>query len=272
MARSEDLRTEESRGFHQRVMHSSLSERDSLLGSRASTWSPGRSDARPMVEREVMDLASRPGHDVGAHTVNHLYLPRQDASVISQELLESRRRLESMLRRPIQALAYPFGGVDHTVRQVAGDSGFACAVTVESRLVRGRGMTLFCCRASPCHPACANSSGSCRTNSPRTRSDSHERDRAGPQRRAPSQLAPRDLTKQSLSESWETVAVDNGSSDGSVAILERYKDRLPLTVIDASPKGTTLLSRGTPARGLRAVDSCFSWTPTMRSRLDMSST
>lgn len=136
MARSEDLRTDESRGFHQRVMHSSLSERDSLLGSRARTWSAGRSDARPMVEREVMDLASRPGHDVGAHTVNHLYLPRQDASVISQELLESRRRLESMLRRPIQALAYPFGGVDHTVRQVAEHSGFACAVTVESRLVR----------------------------------------------------------------------------------------------------------------------------------------
>ena len=137
MARSEDLRTDESRGFHQRVIHSSLSERNSLLGSRASAWSsPERSDARPMVEREVMDLASRPGHDVGAHTVNHLYLPRQDASVISQELLESKRRLESMLRRPIQALAYPFGGVDHAVRQVAEHSGFLSAVTVESRLVR----------------------------------------------------------------------------------------------------------------------------------------
>lgn len=138
MARSEDLRTDESRDFHQRVIHSSLSERDSLLGSRARTWPPGQSEARPMVEREVMDLASRPGHDVGAHTVNHLYLPRQDASVISQELLESRRRLESMLRRPIQALAYPFGGVDHAVRQVAGQSGFVCGVTVESRLVQER--------------------------------------------------------------------------------------------------------------------------------------
>lgn len=41
-----------------------------------------------------------------------------------------------MLRRPIQALAYPFGGVDHAVRQVAEHSGFTCAVTVESRLVR----------------------------------------------------------------------------------------------------------------------------------------
>ena len=89
-----------------------------------------------MVEREVMDLASRPGHDVGAHTVNHVYLPRQDAAVISQELLESRRRLESLVRRPIQALAYPFGGVDHAVRQIAEHSGFPRAVTVESRVVR----------------------------------------------------------------------------------------------------------------------------------------
>jgi peptidoglycan/xylan/chitin deacetylase (PgdA/CDA1 family) len=136
MARSEDLRVKESRDFHQRVVHSSLHERDSLLESRARTWPPGRSDTRPMVEREVKDLASRPGHDVGAHTVNHLYLPRQDASVVSHELVESRQRLESLLRRPIQALAYPFGGVDYAVREAVGDSGFACAVTVESRLVR----------------------------------------------------------------------------------------------------------------------------------------
>ena len=137
LARSEDLGIDEARSFHQRVVHASLSERDSLLGSRARTWSaPGRSDARPMVEREVMDLASRPGHDVGAHTVNHLYLPRQEASVISQEMLESKRRLESILRRPIQALAYPFGGVDHAVRQAACHSGFTCAVAVESRLMR----------------------------------------------------------------------------------------------------------------------------------------
>lgn len=136
MARSEDLRTDESRAFHQRIVHSSLAERDSLLGSRARTWSPGQSDARPMVEREVMDLASRPGHDVGAHTVNHLYLPRQDPAVVSEELLESRRRLESLLRRPVQALAYPYGGVDDAVRQIAEHSGFARAVTVDSRLVR----------------------------------------------------------------------------------------------------------------------------------------
>ena len=59
------------------------------------------------------------------------------------------------------------------------------------------------------------------------------------------------LTKQSVSEKWETVAVDNGSSDGSVAILERYKDRLPLTVIHASERHNPSFARNAGARVAR---------------------
>ena len=59
------------------------------------------------------------------------------------------------------------------------------------------------------------------------------------------------LTKQSLSEKWEIVAVDNGSSDGSVAILERYKDRLPLTVIHASERHNPSFARNAGARVAR---------------------
>jgi glycosyltransferase involved in cell wall biosynthesis len=59
------------------------------------------------------------------------------------------------------------------------------------------------------------------------------------------------LTKQSLSEKWEAVAVDNGSSDGSVAILERYKDRLPLTVIHASERHNPSFARNAGARVAR---------------------
>jgi glycosyltransferase involved in cell wall biosynthesis len=59
------------------------------------------------------------------------------------------------------------------------------------------------------------------------------------------------LTNQSMSESWETVAVDNGSSDGSIAILERYKDRLPLTVIHASERHNPSFARNAGARVAR---------------------
>ena len=47
------------------------------------------------------------------------------------------------------------------------------------------------------------------------------------------------------------MAVDNGSSDGSVAILERYKDRLPLTVIHASERHNPSFARNAGARVAR---------------------
>ncbi|HHH44028.1 MAG TPA: glycosyltransferase family 2 protein [Gammaproteobacteria bacterium] len=45
------------------------------------------------------------------------------------------------------------------------------------------------------------------------------------------------LASQEWSKPWEVVFVDNGSTDNSRAIAERYKDRLPcLRIIDASEK------------------------------------
>jgi len=58
------------------------------------------------------------------------------------------------------------------------------------------------------------------------------------------------LARQSWHGSWELVVVDNGSTDESMQIVERFRDRLPaLRVVDASAK------RGIPAtlnEGVRA--------------------
>jgi GT2 family glycosyltransferase len=59
------------------------------------------------------------------------------------------------------------------------------------------------------------------------------------------------LARQSWHGSWELVVVDNGSTDESMRIVERFADRLPaLRVVDASAK------RGVPAalnEGVRAA-------------------
>jgi glycosyltransferase involved in cell wall biosynthesis len=44
------------------------------------------------------------------------------------------------------------------------------------------------------------------------------------------------LAAQSPSLPWEVVAVDNGSTDASMRILERYRDQLPLTVLTAAER------------------------------------
>lgn len=45
------------------------------------------------------------------------------------------------------------------------------------------------------------------------------------------------LANQVWSEPWEVILSDNGSTDGSVAIAEQYRDRLPhLRIVDASAR------------------------------------
>src|SRR5215468_11366155 len=45
------------------------------------------------------------------------------------------------------------------------------------------------------------------------------------------------LAKQDWSEPWEVIVSDNGSTDDSVAIVEKYRSKLPhLRVVDASAK------------------------------------
>jgi peptidoglycan/xylan/chitin deacetylase (PgdA/CDA1 family) len=134
LANAEDVTTAEARDFHLRTVRAPWHQRARLLAERAERWPPSKGGPRPMTSSEALDLASRPGHDVGSHTVNHLSLPDQDADVARAELQNSRAALQSLLNRTITALAYPFGAVDSGVRSTANDAGFTCGVTVRAAL------------------------------------------------------------------------------------------------------------------------------------------
>ncbi|MCY7392121.1 MAG: glycosyltransferase, partial [Leptolyngbyaceae cyanobacterium CAN_BIN12] len=41
------------------------------------------------------------------------------------------------------------------------------------------------------------------------------------------------LVQQQWSEDWEVIVVNNGSTDNSVEIVEEYRDRLPLRIVNA---------------------------------------
>ncbi|MEQ1897751.1 MAG: polysaccharide deacetylase family protein [Vicinamibacterales bacterium] len=84
---------------------------------------------RRMTWDEVGDLASEPRHAIGAHTVDHLFLPAQTDDVLMGELVESRAVLERHTGRRIESLAYPFGAVDARTVAAARDAGFRVAVT-----------------------------------------------------------------------------------------------------------------------------------------------
>ena len=74
------------------------------------------------------------------------------------------------------------------------------------------------------------------------------------------------LARQEWSEPWEVIVADNGSTDGSAAIAEQYRSRLPsLRVVDASARRGQAYARNVGAKAARGVALAFV-TPTMRSR------
>src|SRR5215204_14430 len=67
------------------------------------------------------------------------------------------------------------------------------------------------------------------------------------------------LAAQEWDEPWEVVVADNGSTDGTRAVVERYAGRLPgLRVVDASePAGQAhALNSGVESAGAEAVAFC----------------
>ena len=102
------------------------SRRDCLNGSRT----------RRVTADELRQLASRPGHEVGAHSVHHLVLPSQPVGTQRSEVAESRTTLEMVLDQPVDRFAYPFGAIDNLTIEVVRAADFRSAVTCEETTLR----------------------------------------------------------------------------------------------------------------------------------------
>jgi peptidoglycan/xylan/chitin deacetylase (PgdA/CDA1 family) len=81
---------------------------------------------------EVRQLDRHPLITIAAHTVNHPALRNVDAATASQEMRQSRARLEQMLGHRVPYFAYPFGGADEAGRrefELCAAEGFEFALT-----------------------------------------------------------------------------------------------------------------------------------------------
>lgn len=80
----------------------------------------------------VREMAASPYGEIGAHTETHPALRTLDAATAEAELRESRAVLAAMLGRPVDHVAFPFGGrqaVGGRELDLAAKLGFATAVT-----------------------------------------------------------------------------------------------------------------------------------------------
>ncbi len=85
--------------------------------------------------QQLLELASDPLITIGAHTHHHPVLGRLPDIRMRHEINRSRELLERWLSRPIEHLAYPFGGDQHAGERefrVARELGFTSAVTTRT--------------------------------------------------------------------------------------------------------------------------------------------
>jgi peptidoglycan/xylan/chitin deacetylase (PgdA/CDA1 family) len=94
------------------------------FASQVPVVPPADGSVRPMEAPEAAALASRPGHQIGSHTIHHLSLPVQTDLVCQTELAVSRERLARLLGRPPNLVAYPFGACDMNVARYADAAGY----------------------------------------------------------------------------------------------------------------------------------------------------
>jgi len=84
-------------------------------------------DPRYLDRGALAALAAVPLAGIGAHGWRHAPLDAMPPDERDRELRASRSSLEDLLQRPVDTMSYPFGRVNHEVRDAAGRAGFVRA-------------------------------------------------------------------------------------------------------------------------------------------------
>lgn len=85
---------------------------------------------RSLTENELIELSKNQLIEIGAHTMTHPHLSSLKKEEQEIEILESKRKLESIIKKPILSFAYPFGTKSDfnydTLKIVGENFGYAC--------------------------------------------------------------------------------------------------------------------------------------------------
>lgn len=79
---------------------------------------------------QVAELAAA-GWGVGSHTASHEYLTRVDAETVRAQLADSKAAIDEHTDGACTALAYPYGLYDNTVMELAQETGYRIAFSID---------------------------------------------------------------------------------------------------------------------------------------------
>jgi peptidoglycan/xylan/chitin deacetylase (PgdA/CDA1 family) len=88
-------------------------------------------DASDMMNWGQIAEMSNNGIEFGAHTVTHPLLTYENDETVEYELRTAKEEIETRVRKPVWAFAYPNGDWDQRIRQWVQRIGYQCAVTTQ---------------------------------------------------------------------------------------------------------------------------------------------
>lgn len=98
---------------------------------------------------QLQEVAKSPFVEIGAHTMNHLWLKGTSKQTAEYEIVESRKTLEDLLHLPINSFAYPYGAFDLQTIQIVKDAGFSNAVSTVPGIEQSESNVYFIYRLRP---------------------------------------------------------------------------------------------------------------------------
>lgn len=85
-----------------------------------------------MYTTQLQEIAKDNLVEIGAHTMDHMWLRGGDTKTVNYEVAESRKKLQSLTGLPITSFAYPYGAFDAQAIQIVRDAGFTNALSTIS--------------------------------------------------------------------------------------------------------------------------------------------
>lgn len=82
-----------------------------------------------MLKTQVAEIANDGLVEIGAHTVNHVWLKGQTQGSVRYEVSESKKMLEDIIKQPVVSFAYPYGAFDVQAIDEVKKAGFSSAVS-----------------------------------------------------------------------------------------------------------------------------------------------
>jgi peptidoglycan/xylan/chitin deacetylase (PgdA/CDA1 family) len=99
---------------------------DQLLSWAGLSADPSQNN-RTLSYDELVTLGQSKFIEIGSHTVTHPSLPKLSISDQKNEIVESKKKIETIIDKPLTTFAYPYGDYTAETASIVQQNGFRCA-------------------------------------------------------------------------------------------------------------------------------------------------